>query len=163
MKPILTLILFAMVLTACKNESTVFAKEHKTIKTDSPKKIGTKQQWSDTLVVDKRCAVNYWAPKEKMDKMKKDGGDGFYTASDDVGWYIYESTRYLDSIKFPIIRTKGYRYIRFKKADGSSEYINTDTIQGIAHIYFFDPHKTVIKADITNIYESFPEYFTPSE
>lgn len=74
-----------MVLTACKNEHTVFAKEHKTIKTDNLKKIGTLQQWSDTLVVDKRCAVDYWVPKEKMDKMKKDGGDGFYTASDDVG------------------------------------------------------------------------------
>jgi len=152
-----------MVLTACKNETTVFAKEHKTIKTDSLKKISTQQQWSDTLVVDKPCAVDYWASEEKMNKMEKEGGDDFYTASDDVGWYISQSTRYLDSINFPIISTKGHKYIRFKKADGSSEYMNTDTIQGIAHIYFFDPHKTVINADITNIYESFPEYFATGE
>ncbi len=148
---------------ACKKDPEKTLNDTVETQVTTPPKHPTNTTKSDTLTIDKRCAVNYWAPKEKMDKMEKDGGDGFYTASDDVGWYIYESTRYLDSINFPIIRTKGYRYIRFKKADGSSEYINTDTIHGIANIYFFDPHKTVINADITNIYESFPEYFTPSE
>lgn len=163
MKKNITVAILCLMALACKKnpeKKSNSTEEHQV--TAQPKHpINTTK--SDTLIIDKRCAVNYWAPKEKTDKMEKDGGDGFYTASDDLGWYISESTRYLDSIKFPIIRTKGYRYIRFKKADGSSEYIDTDTIQGIANIYFFDPHKAVINADITNIYESFPEYFIPSE
>lgn len=128
---------------------------------NTPKAVVSQVKTSDTLVVVKRCAVHYWASEQRLEQLKKEtqNEDDFYVAADDASWYSYESTEYLDSITFPVLRTKGYRYVRFKKTDGSSVYLDTDTIKGFTNIYFFDPAKNPKEADMTGIWDSFAEYF----
>jgi len=161
MKKYILLIGALALLSACKNETTSAKANVPKTEVKNARPANITQRPTDTLVVKTRYAVDYWASEEKIEQLKRESKDeeDFYVAADDVGWYMSESTTYLDSIKFPMVRTKGYRYLRFKKTDGSSVFIDTDTIQEIANIYLFDPSKDPVNADITYMKDAFSEYF----
>lgn len=161
MKNYILLIGALSLLSACKTETTPAKANVPKTEAKNARPANVTQRPTDTLVVTTRCAVDYWASEEKIEQLKRESKteEEFYVAADDVGWYMSASKTYLDSIKFPVVSTKGYRYIHFKKLDGASVYIDTDTIHGIANIYLFDVSKNPVDADITYIQEAFKEYF----
>jgi len=98
--------------------------------------------------------------------MKKELGENdFYTAADDVAYYMGEATIFLDSsckadgIKMYMCNGDSVSSVRFMLSNGSGLTTLPDTLTELEGIYFFDPAGRRYAADITDISAEYERFF----
>jgi hypothetical protein len=115
---------------------------------------------NDILVIDSKSAVFYSPDSLKIEKLKKaHGEEDFYIGADDYLNYVFESREFLKETKLPIIDAKGKKYIKFKVTDKLQTIIKLDTLTEPWGVYFFDPKKNAMQADMLRINEEYTNYF----
>ena len=126
----------------------------------SPIESQASSSGSDTLTIDKACAVFYQPDSLQMEmRMKQVGQDEFRQGADDYIYYINTSAEYLESKGLPVIDAKNKRYLKFVSRNGQVQVIKSDTLAELWGMYLFDPKKKTYAADITMIDEEYENYY----
>lgn len=115
---------------------------------------------NDILVIDSKVAVFYSPDSLQIEKRKKEiGEEKFYIGVDDYLNSVFESREFLKDTKLPIIDAKGKKYIKFTRNDKLQTIIKLDTLTEPWGVYFFDPSKNAMQADMLRINEEYANYF----
>ncbi len=117
-------------------------------------------RYIDTLVVDRIAAVFYQPDSDQIAKaIEVDGEDDFYTAEDDMLFYLAGARKFLDSNKLVIIDTDICRYIKFVYTDNTFTLIKRDTLKEMSGIIFFDRVQKPFLPEFLDIAPDFRKYF----
>jgi len=113
----------------------------------------------DTMVIRLRVAVCYYADSIQIEALKKNDSDAFYTAADDMLYYMSIAEDFLDSNHIKILHTHDEKVLMFVKRSGEAVFVRKDTTTPTGGIYFFNGVKDPYNADITNIAREYETYF----
>ncbi len=113
---------------------------------------------ADTLVIDSRSAVFFQPDSLAIEKKFKELGDDFLVGMDDYLYYMHLSREHLEKKGVPIVDTKGYSYLKFLMADGSSQVVDLRKQEDLWGVYLFDPKTRPHYADILIIEEDYEKY-----
>jgi hypothetical protein len=146
---------------ASDNAKMKIADSVKSIKTKivSRKPPGTYQ---DTLTIDVPSAVFYHPDSLQLEKIRQLSDSVFYIGSMHEYFYMMRNARSVIKKEWPklkIMEAKNYRYLLFRKKDGSKEYIDLDKNSEVYGLFLFDGKKTAQLADMANIDTELYFYF----
>ena len=102
------------------------------------------------------CAVIISPTDTKINRLKKDNGDDFYTVADDNLFYIGSARQLLDSLKTKTIDTEATGQLTFKQKDGA--YTSIDLSEFYWGIILFNGKDAPIEADITTFVSEYKRY-----
>ena len=118
---------------------------------------------SKYLIVTERCAVIYWPSSAKIRKAKRKGkgkGKGkedFYTASDDVVFYIATSREFLEEHGIKVIETEADQ-IEFHNGERCIEKMDLSSEERMWGIVLFNGVDRPKEADILDVKSDFRAY-----
>ena len=114
----------------------------------------------DTFFVATRSAISIWLDTATMEKRRKQYGDeGYDIGLDDDLFYSSISDSVLRSHHLPVINADGYKYLKFIQSSRVSTVVRIDTIQQLYTLYFFDPSKAPLDADVTDIEAEYNRFY----
>lgn len=112
---------------------------------------------SKSLIVTERCAVIYWPSPAKIRKAKRKGKEDFYTASDDVLFYLANSREFLEKHRIKIIETEAEQ-IEFYDVERRIEKMDLSSEDRMWGILLFNGTNRPIESDILDVEPDFREY-----
>jgi hypothetical protein len=110
---------------------------------------------SDTLVLNNHDIVFVSPGDQTMAALKKKNGEDFYTIADDAGYYFYEASVYLDSLKVSYKNADDTKVFAYKK-DNKTVAIPRFKSPWYALFYKDGKYETV---DLINVREEYPKFF----
>lgn len=135
----------------------------KTVQPDS-KVARTKppSSFNDTLLIDKPSAVFYHPDSLQDLHIKAITDTGVYISSVHENFYQMRYSRivlhkYYPAIK--IVEARNLRYLRFKKLNGGSVYIDLNTLNDPSGMLVFDGLNAPLLIDMTNVETGLDAYF----
>lgn len=110
---------------------------------------------SDTLVLNDRDIVFVSPGDQTISALKKKYGESFYTIADDAGYYFYEASVYLDSLKVSYKNADDTKVFAYKK-DDKTVAIPKYKSPWYAVFYKDGKYETV---DLINVREEYSKFF----
>lgn len=118
--------------------------------------------FNDTLLIDKPSAVFYHPDSLQDLHIKAITDTGVYKSSVHENFYQMRYSRIVLKKYYPalkIIEARNLRYLRFKKLNGGSVYIDLNTLNDPSGMLVFDGLNAPLLIDMTNVETGLDAYF----
>jgi hypothetical protein len=159
----LAFFLIVMLSLSCSDSSRQAGKARNEM--DNEKRPGNKPagSYSDTVTVNIPSAVFYYPDSLQLEKIRAVSDTMIYESTMHDCFYQMRNAR--NSLKknwlaIKIVEVSKARWILFRLLNGTSEYIDLDTLNDPCGILLFDGHKKARLVDMMNIDSELGFYFT---
>jgi hypothetical protein len=156
-KILISLILVCLCSSSCgiKNDVNNTRREH-------PHLTKPGSTYQDTLLVTNASAIFYQPDSIQLEKIRTVTDERIFKGSMHEFFYQQRNAHLFLKQYWPqlrIIEAKNIRYLQFIKADKHSEIIDLDKKNDAYGMFLFDPAKSALLIDMTNIETQVPDYF----
>jgi hypothetical protein len=118
----------------------------------------------DTLLVKEESIVFIEQDSMQIETRKKQIGESdFQIGYDDYAFYINEAYTYFTSKGLVVTETKGKKFVKFLKKDGTFNVVNITMLEDLWLFYFFSPEKEPQRVDMVIIEEEYKKYFNKKD
>jgi hypothetical protein len=156
------LLVFLLFNLACNNSNRDVSKEKDVIKKTNTTHHKPSSGFTDTLKVTSPSAIFFKPDSLQWQQIKLVNDTMVYTSFEHDCFYQMRNAgnvikQYFPAIK--IIEAFKVRYLSFKLATDSTQYIDLDAVNDPCGIFLFDPNKKPHPADMMNIETELGFYF----
>lgn len=152
---LLLITLTSLVQVSCRNSSLKNESTSEQKKTDKDQVLlKPTSSFQDTLVINEKSAVFYAPDSLQLEKIKQITDSVVYRALEHEFSYQVHNAKLVLRKTWPqlaIIESMNYRYLLFKKEDGSAEVIDLNTKSDTYGLFVFDGIHQPVLIDMTNI------------
>lgn len=155
MKIIYLALLIVWVFTSCRHERDKASNLQKHIL-----KRNVRSHSSDTLIIDRKAAVDIQLDSAALEQNKKKYGDTTIEAyAEDGSYYESIADSVIEKKRLQLIQSLHHKFIKFVQDNGAITMVKVDTLPAVSTLFFFDPTKPPHIVDVTDTENEYKNYF----